>query len=115
MARLFTDALRDMRNGRTVTELTEELAALIAKVKETGRPGELTLKLKVRPASKSSEVKMVTVEDFVTTKLPAMVKGESVFWTTDDNSLSVDNPEQRKLDLRVAGEPEPGQSAASGE
>lgn len=105
MSKLFTDTLRDMRNGQTVRELTDALAEVIQRVKDTGKAGELTLKLKVAPASRGGDVTTVIVTDNVTTKLPVMERGASIFWTTPDNSLSLDNPDQRKLDLREVGAP----------
>lgn len=84
MSKLFTDTLRDMRNGQTVRELTDAMADVIQRVKDTGKAGELTLKLKIAPASRGGEVTTVIVTDNVTTKLPVMERGASIFFTTPE-------------------------------
>lgn len=47
--RLFTDVLRDHRNGKLVERLTEELSELVEAIQDCDKAGTLTLKLKIEP------------------------------------------------------------------
>jgi len=105
--RAFAVFLQDLRDGRAHTELTATLAELLAAVKETGKAGEITLKLKVKPASRGSDVDKVTISDTITTKLPKPERGDDFFWLTDDNDLSRNHPRQQALELRDANTPTP--------
>jgi len=107
MTKAFAIFLQDLRDGRAHTELTASLAELLAAVKETGKAGEITLKLKVKPASRGSDVDKVTISDAITTKLPKPERGDDFFWLTDDNDLSRNHPRQQTLELREAITPTP--------
>lgn len=104
----FEVTLRELRRGRCMQELSENLAALVEKVKETGKSGNLTLKLKVQPATQMAE-DCVTVEDDVTAKLPKPSRKGTLFYPTEDNRLSREDPRQQSFEFRtIEGEqPEP--------
>ena len=101
-AKAFAVFLQDLRDGRAHAELSTTLAELLAAVKETGKAGEITLKLKVKPASRGSDVDKVTITDIVAVKLPKPERGEDFYWLTDDNNLSRNHPRQHSLELREA-------------
>ena len=102
----FSVFIQDLRDGRAHTELSTQLAELINKVQETGKGGELTFKLKVKPATRGGDVDKITVSDQVTITLPKPERGEDIFWLTDDNELSRSHPKQQSLELReVATQP----------
>lgn len=103
----FALFLQDLRDGRAHTELTTTLAELLAAVKDTGKAGEITLKLKVKPASRGADVDKVTISDVITTKLPKPERGDDFFWLTDDNNLSRNHPRQQSLELREAAPSQP--------
>jgi hypothetical protein len=94
----FAKALAEMRKGRTLTELSTELESLIKAVRETGKKGELTLKLKVTP---DSEGTICLVEDQVSVKTPKMDKASTTFFITDDNQLSRSDPRQEEMKFEV--------------
>lgn len=48
----FSVFLNDFRDGRTHAELTAKLSELLTAVKNTGKQGELVLRVKVKPASR---------------------------------------------------------------
>jgi hypothetical protein len=50
MSRLFTDILRDHRNGKLVERLTQEFASLMEAVEDTEQAGSISLSLKVIPS-----------------------------------------------------------------
>lgn len=103
----FAVFLQDLRDGRAHSELSGQLEELITKVKETGKAGGLTLKIKIKPASRGGDVDKVTVTDAITVDLPKPERGEDFFWLTDDNDLSRNHPKQQSLELRDASSNQP--------
>ena len=95
----FSHILQDLRDGRVHAELSQQLSELINKVQETGKAGELTLKLKIKPATRGN-VDKIMIADSVTTTLPKPERGEDVFFLTEDNELSRNHPRQASLELR---------------
>src|SRR5574340_604065 len=57
-ARPFIDTLRQIRFGELQDELTEELNALTKRCTETGRAGEIVLKIKLKPG-KGGQVQLL--------------------------------------------------------
>jgi hypothetical protein len=102
MSKAFAVFLQDLRDGRAHTELSAQMAELIAKVKETGKGGELTLKIKIKPATRGGDVDKVTISGAITLALPKPERGEDFFWLTDDNDLTRNHPKQQSLELREA-------------
>lgn len=100
--RAFAVFLQELRDGRTHTELTTQLAELLAKVKDTGKGGSITLEIKIKPAGRGADVDKVVILDKITAKLPAPERGEDFYWLTADNDLSRNHPKQSTLDLREA-------------
>jgi len=96
----FSVFLNDLRDGRAHSELSMQLAELIAKVKETGKGGELTFKLKIKPATRGGDVEKVTISDQITTSLPKPERGEDFFYLTEENDLTRAHPRQQSLELR---------------
>jgi len=106
-SRAFGLFLQELRDGRTHTELTTQMAALLEKVKETGKGGEITLKLKVKPAGRGSDVDKIVIADSITVTLPKPERGEDFFWLTEENDLSRNHPRQQSLELRTATTAQP--------
>jgi hypothetical protein len=113
MARPFLETLRELRAGQTLDELADELQCLVAAVRATGKPGELTLKLKVKPPKKSTS-EYLTIEDSVTTKTPRLEREDTLFFTTADNNLTRRNPRQPDLPLQGYVDTETGEVIAAG-
>lgn len=100
----FTLFLVDLNDGRTHAALGADLAELLQTVRNTGRAGSLTLKLKVAPASRGTDVDKVTVTADRKLELPKPEQPSDFFWLTDENELSRQHPRQHHLDLRDAAE-----------
>lgn len=100
MAGKFFSTLRDLRAGSTLDDLDSAVAEVVAAVRATGKAGEITLKLKVRPPKKSSG-NYLTVEDDVVTKIPKHDRADTIFFPLADNSLSRQDPSQIPLALSV--------------
>lgn len=103
----FAVFLQDLRDGRAHSELSGQLSDLLASVKETGKAGALTLKIKIKPATRGGDVDKVTVSDQITIDLPKPERGEDFFWLTDDNDLTRNHPRQQSLELREAKSEKP--------
>lgn len=100
--RAFAVFIQDLRDGRAHSELSGLLEELITSVKETGKAGGITLKIKIKPASRGGDVDKVTVSDTISVDLPKPERGDDFFWLTDDNDLSRNHPRQQSLELREA-------------
>lgn len=107
--RLFTDVMRDLRNGAAVGDLTNQLDELIERVKATGKSGEISISIKVKPASKGGDIDMVTMDDTIKLKLPQMDKGQTFFFLTEGGDPVRNNPRQPGLDLRIAEDANPAE------
>lgn len=94
----FDVTLREMRHGKSLGELSEELGKLIEAVKTTGKAGSLTYKLTVKPASAGDSV-TVQLDDDVIAKIPRSSRGASIFFVTDANTLTRQDPRQREFSL----------------
>lgn len=99
--RPFPDVLQEHRKGRLVAELGEQLNALVEAVTTIGKGGTLTLKLNVKPATKASD--MVLVTDEIKVDLPKPDAEASLFYVDGDANLTRHNPTQPDLPLREVG------------
>jgi hypothetical protein len=91
--RPFTDVLRDMRYGETLDELGEEFNKLVQAVENTGRAGELTLSIKLKPSTAGA----IEVTDLVKVKMPPQQKGTSLFFATPEGNLMRNDPRQKEI------------------
>lgn len=91
--RLFTDVIRDLRFGETLDEISAEFNNLVTAVEKTGKVGELTFKVKVKPSAAGA----IEVIDDIKTKLPQLAKGTSLFFATPEGNLVRNNPRQDEL------------------
>ena len=95
--RPITDTLRQLQGGQFIDECSEQLAALVRGVDETGKAGKLTITLALKKSSGAIEIAAA-----VTNKTPEPKPDTDLLWPTAEGNLTVDNPNQRKLDLQVA-------------
>lgn len=91
------DTLRLLQGGLFLEQCSDELAALVKGVDETGKAGKMTITLSLKKSSGAIEIVAS-----VTAKTPEPKPDSDLLWPTVEGNLSVDNPNQRKLDLRVA-------------
>lgn len=97
MGRPIADVLRELAGGATYDELNAALADVVAKVQETGKVGELALKLKIKP---SGDGTTVTVTDEIKAKAPEPTRPTTIFFATVDGALLRSDPRQREMPLR---------------
>jgi hypothetical protein len=114
---VFSATVSMVGKGGLVAELNGGLAEVVRNVRATGKAGELTLKLKVAPATKGegSVIEAVQVAGDVRIKLPKLPVGASLFYTTEEGALCRNNPNQSEMEFASidGGKQETGSVAAS--
>lgn len=109
MGKQIADVLRELAGGQTYDEINGQLQEIVEAVRETGKIGEMTIKLKFRPNGEHS----VVIQDTVTAKVPEPPRGDTVFFVDAAGGLLRDDPRQPKLPLReVAEDNEPAREVA---
>lgn len=95
----FSQQVAYLGKGSLDSELTEALADVVRAVRETGKAGTLTLRLKVSKLNARDE-NAVKLTPEVSTKRPKLAPYESVMFSTYDGDLLRNDPNQQQLDLR---------------
>lgn len=99
MPRPFLETLGELRAGKTLQDLGDELAQLLVAIKATGKAGVITLTLKLKPP-KNGSMSYITIADEISVKTPKLDKGDTVFFPTVDNGLSRRDPTQPELPFK---------------
>lgn len=95
--------IQDVNDGQTHTGLTADLAELFQTVRNTGRSGAMTVKIKVMPATKGgAEVDKITITVDRKLELPKPEAPSDFFWLNEDAEPTRQHPRQHALDLREA-------------
>lgn len=94
------DILQAHDDGSIITELSCALKQLNAAVQQTGKGGAINLEIKMTPAGKGTR-STLDITMSVKTKLPEPEPYTSIFYTDGDYNLVRDDPNQKKLDLKV--------------
>ena len=99
----FSLFLAELNDGSTHSGLTADLMELLQAVKNTGRTGSMTLKIKIASASKGgNEVDKITIVADRKLELPKPEQPQDFFWLTDEAEPTRQHPRQHALDLRDA-------------
>ncbi len=99
---LFAFTLNQMRAGKTQEELSKELNQLVQDCRSTGKKGELTLTITVRPDKGDSG--QYFLRPSIKVKTPQFEIGDTLFWGTPEGNLQRTDPAQGDLDLRIIQE-----------
>ena len=101
MDNAFIRVLQDHRKGQIISDLSEALAKVVQAVEETGNPGSITVKFKLRPATEGED-SAVLLTDEISVKAPRATVAASIFFAdTETWQLTRDNPKQMKLKLEL--------------
>lgn len=92
MARPFHEVLKEVDAGALLTLLSEKLAEVTAGVVDVEKPGELNLKISIKPNGTGT----VFVDGKVTTKVPERPVETSIFFATPEGNLSRNSPKQEE-------------------
>jgi hypothetical protein len=82
----FASILHSLNKGRIHTQLGDELRALVAAVKDTGKRGSLTLSLSVSAMQGDEDGVLIAAR--IGSKVPQFDPATSVFYADDHNNLS---------------------------
>lgn len=97
MIRPITDMLRHLGAGVVLDDASEQLADLVKRVDETGKPGSLTLKINLRRATAGA----LAVTSDITVKKPPEPKIETLLFPTVEGNLLTQDPRQKTLELKT--------------
>lgn len=101
----FTKQLTELNEGSTHAALTNDLAELLRAVREQGKSGSLTLKLKVAPAIKTNGgyIDKITMTCDVKLELPKPAQPADFFYLSEDDDVETTrvHPRQSELPLRT--------------
>lgn len=103
----FSQQVAYLSRGCLDEELTEALAEVVKAVRDTGKSGELTFKIKVSMLNMRDE-NAVKLTPSVKTKKPEMAPYETIMFSTGDGDLLRDDPKQHKLELQEVPKRERG-------
>jgi hypothetical protein len=92
---LFSQLLPDLDQGEIDVAITEKLQSVAAAVKRTGKPGAVTIQLKIVPAGEGR----VMLQEATKIVKPELPHADSLFFVRDDGNLSRANPYQSEFDL----------------
>lgn len=92
--RPFTDTLNALRFGTLTEDLTKALNELTQKVADTGRSGDLTLKLSLKPGKGGQ----IEVFDDIKVKAPKEERGSSIMFATPEGNLMREDPRQLQIE-----------------
>ena len=91
----FTDILRQIRKGIVVDELDQAMLKVNEAVIDTGKAGEITLKIKIKPMKGDSC--QVTLTPVVSFKKPQADLPDGIFFLTGDGDLVRNDPNQSEM------------------
>ena len=89
-----------LNRGNTMIDASRELQAIIDAIVDTNKPGELIIKLKIKPSGydkRTMRTNLVEFDPEITAKIPRHDQGKSSFFLTDDNLLTREDPAQSKM------------------
>lgn len=98
MPKSITQTLALLQGGTFIDICTEQMAELVKGVDETGKSGSLTITLALKKAAGGA----LEIASKVTAKVPEPKPDSDLLYPTNEGNLVVDNPNQRKLDLKPA-------------
>lgn len=92
----FLAALKELRHGAAIVDLSDALTELVQAVRLTGRKGSLLLTLTVAPAAKG-EINALLLQDDLKIKAPRSERGATILFADNDGMLTRKDPRQPEL------------------
>ncbi|WP_169294637.1 hypothetical protein [Advenella sp. EE-W14] len=94
----FEQTIQRIRSGMLCLEATEQLAQVVKAVEETGKPGELNIKITIKRLGRSGAL---DISDKVTSKVPKEQPITTMMFVSPEGNLLTEDPRQSKLDLKT--------------
>lgn len=98
VVRPFADWFREQAKGTTHAEMGDALHDVIARVKDTGKAGSVTLTISIKLADKNAPDGPLFISDEIKTKLPEFDRPASIFYTDAHGNPVRDDPQQLQFD-----------------
>jgi len=92
----FTELIAQAGGGQLQADLTEAVKEIVRAIRDTGKPGKLTLTIDIKPNNHGS----VILLSKIVKKIPEHSSPQSIFFALDDGSLSRSDPNQIEMNLR---------------
>ena len=96
-ASTFHNTLDLIRYGELSDELDDKFAQLVQKVEDTGKAGEITLKIKVKKGSANQ----LEITDNVSVKLPQPNRASTLVFALPDGAVTRTDPRQASIDFAI--------------
>lgn len=93
----FAATLQEIDKGRVATDAGQQLHDLIEACLDTGKSGELVVKIRVKVLD--ADDRRMTVTGEVTSKVPRPDPRPAVFFADDDGNLTRTDPQQHQFDI----------------
>lgn len=100
---LFTHVVSQLRSGKTQDELSKAVNSLVHACRNTGKAGELSLKIKIKPDK--GDTGQYFILDEVKVKEPIFDRGQTLLFGTPEGNLQRTDPAQGELELREINQP----------
>lgn len=97
MGQHVTEILTKIRGGYALSKLNEQFAKVIEGVRESGKPGEITLTIKV--TQDKDDAGIIKLKPVIKSKIPERELNEGIFFCDDDGTLSREDPKQLQMEL----------------
>ncbi|GHG97371.1 hypothetical protein ACFORH_42750 [Amycolatopsis roodepoortensis] len=91
----FAVMLAQLAKGKSNTQLSEELRAVVAGVAKTHKNGKLTVTIHVKPQPKVAGAVIVSAVSKAT--VPVFEQAAEILYATNDGDLVRDDPQQHRL------------------
>lgn len=104
--RTFAQFIADAEDGRFVPHASDRMTEMLAKTEEVAGLNGGTAKCKMVVTFEfKMEGGVVETTAEITTKVPKLKRGKSVWWLTPEGNLTRSNPKQSELPLRDVSAP----------
>jgi len=104
---LFQHTVKELREGRTQSELSELLSQVVQAVREVGKQGSVTLKINVAPIGRASG--QYELRGDVKGDIPQFPAASTIFFGTPQGNLQRNDPNQQTLEFTTIPNNQPTQ------
>jgi hypothetical protein len=98
MAKPLMEVLGEIRGGAAINDAAKDFLDLCQRVRDVGKPGELTIKIKVNPDKNDPDVYEVVPDAYIS-KMPRKPRAKGLFYMTTDGRLVREDPKQAKMEF----------------
>ena len=95
----YAKTIADIYQGGLIDELNEKLSEVVRGAELTGKPGSLSLNLKIKAKGSSGQIEITPV---VVSRVPEHERGSALMFATPEGNLQLQDPRQANLELKEA-------------